>query len=143
MRQLRTAAAMVLIGLTLAACATGTPLGDAITTVQQTWTAAKSAVVSKNGIIIAVSVSRAAEKTGTVYINQARCPAGIQKPTCMSPPIRETIATAMIEMRKARDSLLDFVDAHPGEIGDQGLYDALKATTATLKSIFTTYKIGQ
>ena len=61
----------------------------------------------------------------------------------MSPEIRETIATAMVEMRKARDALLDFVEAHPDEIGDQGLYDALKATTSTLQSIFTTYKIGR
>lgn len=129
------AAALVLIGFTLAGCGT-------LSFVKQTWDAAKEMVVSKNGIIIAVSLSRAAEKTGTVYIQQKRCPPGIQKPTCMSPEIRETIATAMTEMRKARDALLDFVDAHPGEIGDQGLYDALKASTATLKSIFTTYKIG-
>lgn len=135
MRGFRLAAALVLLSLSLGGC---TSLGF----IKQTWDAAKSVVVSKNGVIVAVSLSRAAEKTGTVYISQARCPAGVQRPTCMSPPIRETIATAMIEMRKARDALLDFVDAHPGEIGDQGLYDALRASTATLKSIFTTYKIG-
>lgn len=141
MRNLRMAAVLVL-GLALAGCA-GTPFGDAISTVKQTWQAAKSAVVSKNGVIIAVSASRAVERTGTVYIGQPRCPKGVQRPTCMSPEIRETIATAMVEMRKARDALLDFVEAHPDEIGDQGLYDALKATTSTLQSIFTTYKIGR
>lgn len=135
MRGFRLAAALVLLSVTIGGCA---QLGI----VKQTWDIAKTAVVSKKGIVVAVSLSRAAERTGTVYISQARCPVGIQKPTCMSPQIRDTIATAMIEMRKARDALLDFVDAHPGEIGDQGLYDALKASTSTLKSIFTTYRIG-
>ncbi len=135
MRSFRLAAAMVLLSLTLGGCGT-------LSVVKQTWDVAKTAVVSKNGIVVAVSLSRAAERTGTVYIGRPRCPVGIQRPTCMSPQIRDTIATAMGEMRKARDALLDFVDAHPGEIGDQGLYDALKASTSTLKSIFATYKIG-
>lgn len=140
MRSLRLAAAL-LLSLTIAGCA-GTRIGEEFKVIQQTWNAAKTTVVSKDGIVVAVSLSRAAERTGTVYIGQKRCPAGLQRPTCMSPPIRETIATAMSEMRKARDALLDFVATHPGEIGDQGLYDALKASTATLKSIFATYKIG-
>lgn len=134
MRVLRFAAFMVL-SLSLAGCGT-------VGVFEQTWQAAKTVVVSKNGVILAVSASRAAEKTGTVYLNQKRCPRGIQRPTCRSPEITETLATAMTEMRKARDALLDFVEAHPGEIGDQGLYDALKAATGTLKSIFTAYKIG-
>jgi hypothetical protein len=134
MRVLRFAA-VLLLSFSIAACAP-------FSVVKQTWDVAKTAVVSKNGITVAVSLSRAAERTGTVYIGQRRCPAGVQRPTCMSPQIRDTIATAMIEMRKARDALLDFVDAHPDQIGDQGLYDALKASTGTLKSIFATYKIG-
>lgn len=134
-------AAVLLLSLSIGGCA-GTRFGDEIGVLKQTWNAAKTTVVSKDGVVVAVSVSRAAERTGTVYIGQKRCPAGVQRPTCMSPQIRDTIATAMIEMRKARDALLDFADAHPGEIGDQGLYDALKAATGTLKSIFATYKIG-
>lgn len=135
MRNLRIAAAAVLIALSLGGC-------QSIEFVRQTWDAVKSVVVSKDGVVVAVSLSRAAERTGTVYIGQKRCPPGVQRPTCMSPEIRETIATAMVEMRKARDALLDFVEAHPGTIGDQGLYDGLRAATSTLKSIFATYKIG-
>lgn len=135
MRGFRLAAAMVLLSFSIVGC-------SSLAVVKQTWDAAKTVVVSKNGIVVAVSLSRAAERTGTVYLKLPRCPEGVQRPTCLSMPIRETIATAMSEMRKARDALLDFVDAHPGEIGDQGLYDALKASTATLKSIFTTYNIG-
>lgn len=135
MRRMYMAAAVALLALSLGGCGT-------IDILRQTWDAAKSVVVSKDGVVVAVSLSRAAERTGTVYIGQKRCPPGVQKPTCMSPEIRETIATAMVEVRKARDALLDFVEAHPGTIGDQGLYDGLRAATATLKSIFTTYKIG-
>ena len=52
------------------------------------------------------------------------------------------LARALGEGQKARDALLDFAEGHPGAIGDQGLYDALKASTALLKSIFKTYNIG-
>lgn len=140
MRVMRFAAAM-LLSLTIAGCA-------GVGVIRDTWTTAQSIVVSKKAVIIAVSLSRAAERTGTAYIQQKRCPVGVQRPTCMSPEIRETIATAMVEMRKARDKLLDFIDEHPCPtagpctIGAQGLYDALRGTIGTLKSILTTYKIG-
>lgn len=135
MRHFRLAAAAALVALSLGGCA-------AIDTIKQTWDAAKTAVVSKNGVVVAVSLFNAAEATGTVYLRQKKCPAGVQKPTCRSPEITETIGTAVVEGRKARDALLDFAEQHPGAIGDQGLYDALRAATATLKSIFKTYRIG-
>jgi hypothetical protein len=81
------------------------------------------------------------EATATVYLRQKRC-IGPSRPTCRSSAVTETIATAIGEGRKARDALLDIAEAHPGAIGDQGLYDALKAATATLKSIFKAYQIG-
>lgn len=136
MLRLRMGAALLAIGLLLGGCGT-------VDFVRQGWQALQEVTVSKKGVIVAVSLFHAAERSATVYIKQKHCPVGIQKPTCMSPPIREQLALAMTEGQKARDSLLDFIEGHPAEIGTQGAYDALKRATATLKSIFATYKIGR
>ena len=32
--------------------------------------------------------------------------------------------------------------AHPGELGPQGLYDALTGAVSTIQDIFTTYNVG-
>lgn len=135
MRKIQLAAAAVLIAFTMGGCAQ-------LDMVRQTWDAAKSSVVSKNGVVLAVNLFHAAERTATVYVSQKHCPVGIQKPTCMSPPIRETIAPILAEGQRTRDALIKFAQDHPGEIGDQGLYDALKATTAALRGIFKAYNLG-
>jgi hypothetical protein len=135
MRFFRLAAALVLLSVSVAGC-------GAIDTLRQTWAVAASVVVNKAAIKVAVSAFNAVEATATVYISQPRCPKGIQKPTCMSVPIRETIATAILTGRSSRDQLLGFVEAHPDAIGDQGLYDVLKISISTLQNIFTTYNIG-
>jgi len=120
MRRLNIAAALLAVGLLMSGC-------ESVQIFKQTWD---------------VQSFNAVEATATVYIRQKHCPPGIQKPTCMSPPIREQLVVAMNAGRGPRDSLLDFVEAHPDEIGDQGLYDALKAGTASLKNILAAYKIG-
>jgi len=135
MRRLNIAAALLAVGLLMSGC-------ESVQIFKQTWDAAKSIVVNKKAVIVAVQSFNAVEATATVYIRQKHCPPGIQKPTCMSPPIREQLVVAMNAGRGPRDSLLDFVEAHPDEIGDQGLYDALKAATASLKNILAAYKIG-
>ncbi len=126
--------ALVLLATTLGACAQ-------INAAREAWQSAKSIVVSKNGVVIAVSTFNAAERTATVYLNQKKCPRGVQRPTCRSPAITEAIATAITEGQKARDGLIDFAEGHPGALGDQGLYDALWGSIGTLKSFFAAYKI--
>lgn len=135
MRRFGIIAAVLAAAVLLSGC-------ESVQIFRQTWEAAKSIVVNKKAVIVAVQSFNAAEASATAYIRQKHCPPGIQKPTCMSPPIREQLVIAMTAGRPARDALLDFVEAHPNEIGDQGLYDALKAATASLKNIFAVYKIG-
>lgn len=126
--------ALVLLATTLGACAQ-------INAAREAWQSAKSIVVSKNGVVIAVSTFNAAERTATVYLNQKKCPRGVQRPTCRSPAITEALATAMTTGQAARDGLLDFAEGHPGALGDQGLYDALRGSIGTLKGIFDAYRI--
>lgn len=134
MRKFGLAVALVLLSTTLGSCAS-------LNTIKQTWDAAKNVVVNKNGVVIAVQTFNAAERTATVYLNQKKCPRNVQRPTCRSPAITEAIATAITEGQRARDGLLDFAEGHPGAIGDQGLYDALRGSIGTLKSFFAAYKI--
>ena len=126
--------ALVLLATTLGACAQ-------INAAREVWQSAKSLVVSKNGVVIAVSTFNAAERTATVYLNQRKCPRGIQRPTCRSPAITEQIATAITEGQRARDGLLDFAEGPPGALGDQGLYDALRVSIKTLRGIFDAYRV--
>lgn len=135
MKRIGIAAVLVAVGLLLAGC-------ESIQVFKQTWDAARSIVVNKKAIIVAVQTFNAAEASATVYIRQKHCPPGIQRPTCMSPPIREQLVVAITAGRGPRDALVDFVEAHPNEIGDQGLYDALRSATAQLKNVLSAYKIG-
>lgn len=140
MLRMRMAAVLLAIGVLLAGCGT---IGDTFNIARQGFQSATQVTVDKRAVTIAVSLFHAAERTATVYIKQKHCPVGIQRPTCMSPPIRERLAVAITEGQKARDSLLDFVESHPGELGSQGVYEALQRATATLKSVFATYRIGR
>ena len=134
MRKIGLAVALVLLSTTLGSCAQ-------LNFAKQAWDTVKSAAVSKNGVIIAVQTFNAAERTATVYLNQKKCPRGIQRPTCRSPAITEQIATAITEGQRARDGLLDFAEGHPGALGDQGLYDALRVSIKTLRGIFDAYRV--
>lgn len=138
MRKFGLAVALVLMSTTLGACAQQLAQLKAVS---DTWQAAKELTVSKNGVVLAVSTFNAAERTATVYLNQKKCPRGVQRPTCRSPAITETIATAITAGQAARDGLLDFAEGHPGALGDQGLYDALRGSIRTLKGVFDTYRI--
>lgn len=135
MRKLGLAAALVLMSVSMGAC-------TELALIQRSVAAVQNVVVSKDGVVIAVSTFHAVERVATNYLEQKKCPRGIQRPTCRSPAITEKIATAITEGQRARDNLLDFAEGHPGTLGTQGWFDALRATTSTLKGIFKAYNIG-
>ena len=139
MRRFGIVAAVLTAAVLLSGCA---GLQEKIQVFKQTWETAKAITLNKTAVTVAVSTFRAAERTATVYIRQKHCPVGIQKPTCMSPPIREQLVVAINQGNDAANALLDFWEKHPNELGSEGVYDALNAATAGLKSIFATYKIG-
>lgn len=139
MRRFGIAAALVAAAMLLSGCA---GLQEKIQVFQQTWQTAKSITLNKTAVTVAVSTFRAAERTAAVYIRQKHCPVGIQKPTCMSPPIREQLVVAINQGNDAANALLDFWEKHPDQLGSEGVYDALNLATSTLKGIFATYRIG-
>lgn len=114
---------------------------ESLSTVRNAWNVATSASVSATAVIVASDAFNAIEATATVYLNQKKC-AGPAKPTCRDPAVTRKIKPAILEGRKARDALIAFLETHPGQLGDKGLYDALQAAIGTAKSVMNTYGIG-
>jgi hypothetical protein len=139
MKRFGIAGALVALALCLSGCA---EMQEKFQVFKQTWETAKAITLNKTAVVAAVSTFRAAERTATVYVRQKHCPVGVQRPTCMSPAIREQLVPYIQQGDAAANALLDFWEAHPNELGSEGVYDAVNQATAALKKIFATYKIG-
>lgn len=129
-----------LLGLTLALAG----CGKTVQTLNTAWEAVssvKTMTIEPKAIIVAAGIFNAAEATATVYLDQKRC-IGAARRTCRDPGVTQQLKTAITEGRKVRDQLLAFVEAHPGELGDAGLYDGLQVAINSLQGIFAAYKIG-
>ena len=139
MRRLGMAAALVALAMCLSGCA---GLTEKFQVFKQTWEVAKTITLNKTAVTAAVASWRAVERTATVYVKQKHCPVGVQRPTCMSPEIREKLVPAIQQGHDAAIALLDFWEKHPDQLGSEGIYDALTAATSTLKNVFAAYNIG-
>lgn len=102
------------------------------------WSTITSATVSPKAVVVAANAFDAAEKTATNYISYCApnpAPAG-----CDDKAIQSQLIPAIRSGRTARNSLEAFQKAHPGELGDQGVYDALVSATSTISAIVANYK---
>lgn len=124
------------IALTLGVAGCGT-----IETVRQAYQAVVQVKVSPTAIIVAANTFNAMEATATNYLRLPRC-TGTNGPVCRSPVATAKLIPAIRSGRVARDNAIDFIEKHPGELGPQGLYDALKTSVETLRIIFSQYNVG-
>lgn len=124
--------------LLIAALAVGLAGCAQITTA---WNALTGATVSPQAVYIAANAFDAVELTATNYLRLPRCHTG-GPVICRSPSATAQIVPAVRSGRVARNNLEQFMKDHPGQLGPQGLYDALTGATATLKGIFAQYNIG-
>lgn len=125
MKLLFAAAAALLM---LAGCANITNAIDTIT----------SAKVSPAQVAIAVNAFDAVKVTAKnyiVYCTPVPAPAG-----CNDKTIQTQLDPAIKAGTTARNSLEDFLAAHPGELGDAGVYDALTTATSTIQQIVAAYQ---
>lgn len=122
------------LALTLGGCAPGTKLGQFVSDTKAVFVAVSEAKVPAKAMLAAATAFNGAEVAAEQYLRLRVCSEGIIK-ACRNPALTEPIADAVMRGRVARDSLIAFVKAHPGELGNQGVYDALLAATTTLKSI--------
>jgi predicted small secreted protein len=138
MRKIIIAAALA---LSLAGCATVTQFGQKVEGVVS---AVTGATVSPEAIIILANSFDAMQVTAKNYINPAlnkRCN-GSNGPICRDPVATLALNKAIREGRVARNNAKQFLRDHPGQLGTEGLYDALQLSVGTLQSIFTKYNIG-
>lgn len=102
---------------------------------------ASSVTVTENQIVLARNAYASVEVTATNYLNLTRCDKTTSK-VCRDKNVSAVLGPAVLNARKARNDLVAFQKAHPGELGTAGLYDALQLAVTTLTGIMDTYHIG-
>lgn len=133
MRKLMIAVALTL-GVGLGGCGTAG-------TLQKAWDVATSTKVSPAAMVIARESFNVVEVTATKYLRLRKCSA-TSGPVCRSPVASRKIIPAVRNGVLARNSMVQFMRAHPGELGPAGVYDALNLSIDGLKKIFADYQIG-
>jgi len=123
------------VALSLGGCQ-DTKFGEFVATIKS----AASGSVSPEAIYIARNAFDTVEVSATNYLSLPRCPK--QAPICREPSITPQLITAVRSGRDARNAATAFLKQHPGELGSQGLYDALTTATATIKDILARYNVG-
>jgi hypothetical protein len=135
----RRIAALAIVGvlaIPVAGCANG--FGQKVSNV---FTAATTATVDPQAIIIAANTFDGLQATAKNYLRLPRCSAA-SGPVCRNPAVTPSIITAVHSGRDARKKALAFLKAHPGQLGPQGVYDALQGAVGELQSLFAAYNIG-
>ena len=132
MKRLCNLLAICLVGFSLAGCATFQKIEAAYQTVT-------SATVSPQAVIVAADSFDVVKITATNYLRLKRC-SGSNGPICRDPVLTPKIIAWVKSGTVARDSLKAFLRAHPGQLGDQGLYDILTASTSSLTSALAAYQ---
>jgi hypothetical protein len=134
------ALALALSASTLGGCAPGS-FGAKVEGVVSAMT---GATVSPAAITILANTYDALEATAKNYVDprlNKRCN-GSNGPICRDPDATIALNKAIRSGRVARNNVKQFLRDHPGQLGAQGLYDALQASVSTLEAIFKQYSIG-
>jgi hypothetical protein len=140
MRKLLAGAIALALFVSLGGCAPGS-FGSKV---EGVISAVTGAAVSPAAIIIAANSFDALEVTAKNYINpqlNKRCN-GSNGPICRDPAATIALNKAIRSGRVARNNAKQFLRDHPGQLGSQGLYDALQTSVSTLEAIFKQYSIG-
>lgn len=128
--------AIAVLGLALAGCQT---VKTDIQTIKNGFTALTSSTVSPTAIIVAANAFDAAEATATNYLKQVKC-SGANGPLCRDPAVTAKLVPAIRAGRVARNNAEQFLIDHPGQLGTQGLLDAITVATSTITGALAQYK---
>lgn len=131
---------MKLLRHVVLAVALALPVG-ACSTVQQAWNVATSAEVPAQAVVVAANSFNALEVTATNYLRLPKC-GKTPSVVCRSPTVSAKLYPLVRSGRKARDAALQFLDTHPGQLGDKGLYDALITSINVLQVVMDQYNVG-
>jgi len=100
-----------------------------------------SSSVSPTMVYVAANTFDALEATATNYLRLPKC--GGTAIVCRNQNAVAAIIPAVRSGRVARNNLEQFLKDHPGQLGPQGLYDALTQSITTLQTIYTKYNISK
>ena len=112
----------------------------ACASLQNDWSKLTSAQVTITTVAVAGNTFDSLEAIATSYLRLPKC-TGTNGPACRDPSATKKIIPAVRAGRVARNNLEQFFVDHPGQLGPQGLYDALQAAIATLQGVIATYNI--
>lgn len=104
------------------------------------WSTVTHYSISPKAVIVGGYSFDALEATATNYLTLKRC-TGSNGPVCRSQAATKQIIPAVRSARAARDAAEQFLADHPGQLGNQGLYDAMVAAGKVLLGIFDKYGI--
>ena len=127
---MKKALAVLLLAGSLAGCASISNTYDTLT----------GSAVSPMAVIIAGNAFDGVEATATNYLRLPNC-LKLTGPICRTTTATNAIIPAVRSGRAARNALESFMMANPGKLGPTGLYNALKAATATLQQVFAQYGV--
>ena len=103
------------------------------------WNAITGAQLSPKAVYIAVNSFDALERTATNYLRLKKCNGTTI--ICRDPIATSKLIPAIQSARLARNNLEQFLKTHPGQLGPQGLYDALENAMSTIETIVNQYNI--
>jgi hypothetical protein len=105
---------------------------------QKVYDAVTEAKVPVKTVLVAESAFNIAKSTATQYITY--CTPNPAPTGCDDALIKVKLIPAIKAGTDARNSLQAFLVAHPGELGNKGVYDALIAATTTIQTVVASYK---
>jgi len=91
-------------------------------------------------VLVAGNTFDGLESIATNYLKLPKC-TGSNGPICRNAKATAAIIPAVRSGRVARNNLEQFFSDHPGQLGPQGLYDALQSAISTLQSTFAQYNV--
>lgn len=128
---------LALVAFALGGCAQWQAIEQKVSTVAS---AISDATVNPQAVLVASNIFDGLEVTATNYLRLAKCNG--TTPVCRNAAATKAIIPAVRSGRVARNNLQTFFKDHPGQLGPQGLYDALQKSIATLQEAYAKYQIG-
>lgn len=135
------AVVLLTFSLGLGGCAT---FNAAVQKTEQVIGIVTGATVDPAAIIVLANAFDALQVSAKNYTDpriNKRCD-GTNGPICRDPVVTIELNKAVLIGRKARNDAKAFLRSHPGQLGPQGVYDALRAAVETIQGVFDKYHIN-